>query len=177
MLLLGIAINAASAAGLALLTALASEGQLKTLSFWMLGGFASLDWPVVIAMLGSTYGAGGAILMSQSPALAALRARGTWRPLSRRQRGPAAIARGSCHCRDGRGRSRRSAAASDLSALRRHIARLTVGASPRRALPMAALIGALLCVLADLIARSIAPPIELPVAPSRRHWACRCWYH
>jgi iron complex transport system permease protein len=44
-----------------------------------------------------------------------------------------------------------------------HIARLTVGASPRRALPMAALIGALLCVLADLIARSIAPPIELPV--------------
>ena len=54
-----------------MLTALASEGQLKTLSFWMLGSFASLDWPVVIAMLGSTV-LGGAILMSQSPALAAL---------------------------------------------------------------------------------------------------------
>ena len=40
---------------------------------------------------------------------------------------------------------------------------LTVGASPRYVLPLSALIGALLCVVADVVARSIAPPIELPV--------------
>ena len=44
-----------------------------------------------------------------------------------------------------------------------HIARLAAGSSPRVVLPLATLIGALLCVLADVIARSIAPPIELPV--------------
>jgi len=44
-----------------------------------------------------------------------------------------------------------------------HIARLMVGAAPRRVLPLSALLGALLCVLADLVARAIATPIELPV--------------
>lgn len=162
LLLLGIAVNAASAAGLALLTALASEGQLKTLSFWMLGSFASLDWPVVIAMLGSTV-LGGAILMSQSPALAAL---------ALGERGARSVGVNVAQLRL-RVAVVTAAMVAAITAFcggigfvglaAPHIARLTVGASPRRALPMAALIGALLCVLADLIARSIAPPIELPV--------------
>jgi hypothetical protein len=111
LLLLGIAINAASAAGLALLTALASEGQLKTLSFWMLGSFASLDWPVVIAMLGSTV-LGGSILMSQSPALVApAQSASTW---------PSCDFAWQLSLPRWSRRSRRSAAASDSSALRRH---------------------------------------------------------
>jgi iron complex transport system permease protein len=44
-----------------------------------------------------------------------------------------------------------------------HIARMCVGSQPSRVLPMAALIGALLCVLADIAARAVAAPVELPV--------------
>ena len=40
---------------------------------------------------------------------------------------------------------------------------MAVGASPRKVLPLAMLIGALLCVLADMLARTVAAPIELPV--------------
>jgi iron complex transport system permease protein len=44
-----------------------------------------------------------------------------------------------------------------------HLARRLVGARHRYALPMAALLGGCLLVVADLIARTIMPPAELPV--------------
>jgi iron complex transport system permease protein len=44
-----------------------------------------------------------------------------------------------------------------------HLARRLVGARHRYALPMAALLGGCLLVAADLIARTIMPPAELPV--------------
>ncbi|RJQ81611.1 iron ABC transporter permease [Pseudonocardiaceae bacterium YIM PH 21723] len=44
-----------------------------------------------------------------------------------------------------------------------HGARALVGAATRRLLPVAALLGALFLVLCDLLARSMAPPIEVPV--------------
>lgn len=44
-----------------------------------------------------------------------------------------------------------------------HIARLIVGSDHRRALPLAALLGALFMVATDLIARRIVIPVELPV--------------
>lgn len=43
-----------------------------------------------------------------------------------------------------------------------HLARLLVGANHSRMLPVAAGIGALLVLLADTLARTLAPPIELP---------------
>jgi iron complex transport system permease protein len=50
LLLLGVAINAACGAALALITSLASESQLRTLAFWMLGSFSNIEWPVIAAM-------------------------------------------------------------------------------------------------------------------------------
>jgi iron complex transport system permease protein len=44
-----------------------------------------------------------------------------------------------------------------------HIARTLVGTGHARSIPVAALIGALLLLLADSAARSVAPPLELPV--------------
>lgn len=44
-----------------------------------------------------------------------------------------------------------------------HLARRLVGARHRRLLPAAALVGAILVLAADLVARSAAPPIQLPV--------------
>jgi iron complex transport system permease protein len=51
LLLLGVALNAACAAGLALVTSLATESQLRTLAFWMLGSFANQTWGAVSAMM------------------------------------------------------------------------------------------------------------------------------
>ena len=162
LLLLGIAINAACAAGLAMLTALASEGQLKTLSFWMLGSFASLTWPVVIALCAVTVIA-AVSLQTMARALGALamgeRAARTVGVDLRRLRfrvavvTAAAVAVVTAFC----------GGVGFVGLAAPHLARLTVGASPRYLLPLSALIGALLCVVADVVARSIAPPIELPV--------------
>ena len=162
LLLLGIAINAACAAGLAMLTALASEGQLKTLSFWMLGSFASLTWPVVIALCAVTVIA-AVSLQTMARALGALamgeRAARTVGVDLRRLRfrvavvTAAAVAVVTAFC----------GGVGFVGLAAPHLARLTVGASPRYVLPLSALIGALLCVVADVVARSIAPPIELPV--------------
>ena len=162
LLLLGIAINAACAAGLAMLTALASEGQLKTLSFWMLGSFASLTWPVVIALCAVTMVA-AASLQTMARALGALllgerAARAVGVNLKRLRFRvavvtAAAVAVVTAFC----------GGVGFVGLAAPHLARLTVGASPRCVLPLSALIGALLCVLADVVARSIAPPIELPV--------------
>jgi iron complex transport system permease protein len=44
-----------------------------------------------------------------------------------------------------------------------HMARRVVGTDARRALPASALIGATLVPLADALARSIAPPLEIPL--------------
>lgn len=162
LLLLGIAINAACAAGLAILTALASEGQLKTLAFWMLGSFASLTWQVVIALcvVAATL---ALALQFMAPALGALlmgerAARSVGVDLKRlRVRvalvTAAAVAVVTAFC----------GGVGFVGLAAPHLARLTVDASPRHVLPLSALIGALLCVLADVVARSIAPPIELPV--------------
>ena len=162
LLLLGIAINAACAAGLAMLTALASEGQLKTLSFWMLGSFASLTWPVVISLcLVAVIAA--VLLQTMARALGALllgerAARAVGVDLKRLRFRvavvtAAAVAVVTAFC----------GGVGFVGLAAPHLARLTVGASPRYVLPLSALIGALLCVLADVVARSIAPPIELPV--------------
>ena len=43
-----------------------------------------------------------------------------------------------------------------------HLARLLVGGSHRRLIPATAMIGAVLVLLADILARTLAPPIELP---------------
>lgn len=162
LLLLGVAINAACAAGIALLTALATEGELKTLAFWMLGSFASLTWPQVIAMATATM-LGALALSRESPALGALAlgersARMVGVSVTRLRLRIALVTTAMVACVTA---FCGSVAFVGLAAP--HIARLMVGAAPRRVLPLSALLGALLCVLADLVARAIAAPIELPV--------------
>jgi iron complex transport system permease protein len=44
-----------------------------------------------------------------------------------------------------------------------HLARMAVGVHPRRVMLLSTVLGALLCVIADIVARSIAAPVELPV--------------
>lgn len=44
-----------------------------------------------------------------------------------------------------------------------HVSRLFVGADHRRLIPVAALVGAIFLVLVDLLARTVADPVELPI--------------
>jgi iron complex transport system permease protein len=162
LLLLGVALNAACAAGLALVTSIATEAQLRTLAFWMLGSFSNLAWGAVLAMLLASLIA-CVLLVRDARALGALAlgertARTLGVPLhSLRFRvalvSAFAVAVITAFCG--------SIAFVGLAAP--HIARLIVGSQPSRVLPLSALIGALLCVIADVAARSLAAPIELPV--------------
>jgi iron complex transport system permease protein len=162
LLLLGVAVNAACAAGLALVTSMASETQLRTLAFWMLGSFANQTWNAVVAMLVVALIA-MAILARDARALGALAlGERTARMLGVSLRGlrlrvaivsAFAVAIVTAFCG--------SVAFVGLAAP--HIARMLVGSQPSRVLPLSAIIGALLCVLADIAARALAAPVELPV--------------
>jgi iron complex transport system permease protein len=162
LLLLGVALNAACAAGLALVTSMATETQLRTLAFWMLGSFANQTWGAVFAMLVAALLA-SVFLTRDARSLGALAlGERTARMLGVSLRGlrfrvaivsAIAVAIVTAFCG--------SVAFVGLAAP--HIARIWVGSRPARVLPMAALIGALLCVLADIAARALAAPVELPV--------------
>ena len=44
-----------------------------------------------------------------------------------------------------------------------HIVRMVIGGDYRRVLPLSALLGAIFLVMADIVARTIMPPQDLPV--------------
>lgn len=48
LLLSGIALNALVGAGIGLLTFLATEEELRSLTFWTLGGFSALTWRLLL---------------------------------------------------------------------------------------------------------------------------------
>lgn len=162
LLLIGVALNAACAAGLALVTSLATESQLRTLAFWMLGSFSNQSWHAVLAMVVVAIGAMVCLLRDARSLGALALGERTAKTLGVSLRGlrvrvaivcafSVAIVTAFCG----------SVAFVGLAAP--HIARLLVGAQPTRVLPLAAVIGALLCVIADIAARALAAPVELPV--------------
>lgn len=162
LLLIGVALNAACAAGLALVTSLATEAQLRTLAFWMLGSFSNQSWGAVAAMISVSLLA-MAMLLRDSRSLGALAlGERTAKTLGVSLRGlrarvaiacAFAVAIVTAFC----------GSVAFIGLAGPHIARLLVGAQPSRVLPLAAVIGALLCVIADVIARALAAPVELPV--------------
>ena len=49
LLLAGIALNSFAGAGIGLMTFLADDEELRSLTFWLLGGFGGATWPVVFS--------------------------------------------------------------------------------------------------------------------------------
>jgi len=162
LLLAGLALNALAMAVVGVCTTLASDEQLRTLSFWQLGSLAGATWPVV-ALLASALGLmlWGAGRMAQGLNALAL--------------GEAVAAQIGMDVR--RLRRRLVLAVALLSGLAvawcgligfigllaPHAARALVGADQRRLQPLAAALGALLLLLADTAARVLFIPAELPV--------------
>ena len=162
MLLAGIAINAVAGAVTGIFTFVADDAQLRSLTFWSLGSLGGATWPAVAA----------AAPLTGLATLAALRYA---RPLNALLLGEAEAGHLGCDVQ----RLKRSVvllAAMSVGAavavagiigfvglVVPHLLRLTLGPDHRILLPGAALLGASLLLGADLIARTLVAPAELPI--------------
>jgi iron complex transport system permease protein len=161
-LLAGIAVNAMAMAGVGLLTYVASDEQLRTLTFWNLGSLAGGNWtalavvgPLVIVAL-----AAAALLAQPLNALAMGEARAGHLgvDVARTKRKVvvfAALATGALVAVTG--------VIGFIGLVAPHLVRLLCGPDHRVVLPGAALLGAVLVLLADLAARTVVVPAELPI--------------
>ena len=163
ILLVGIAVNALAAVGLGAFQYLSDEGQLRTLTFWMLGSFGRANWPTVLpAALAMVAAAAPLFFVARALDLMQLGESEAFhlgvavQRLKRRVIFCAAAAVGAGVALSG--------IIGFVGLVVPHLVRLLLGASHRWVLPGAALLGAALTVLADLLARTVAAPAEIPVS-------------
>lgn len=162
LLLAGLALNALAMAVVGLCTYLATDEQLRSLSFWQLGSLALASWPVAGVLAAAV---AAALLMSRrwGQALNALAlgeavAAQVGVPVVRMRRVlvlALALLSGLAVAWCG--------LIGFIGLLAPHAARGLVGADARRVLPAAAWFGAVLMLLADTAARTLLVPAELPV--------------
>lgn len=162
LLLTGIALNALAGAVIGLCTYLASDEQLRTLTFWTLGSLAAASWPLVVVL--------GLLLC-----VGWLASRWLRQALNALALGEAAAAHVGIDVR--RVRTQVIVLVALISGfavawcgmvgfvglIAPHIARRVVGADQRRVLPASMAVGAVLLLAADTLARSVAVPAEVPV--------------
>ncbi|GMW02783.1 MAG: ABC transporter permease [Candidatus Hydrogenedentota bacterium] len=162
LLLTGIAVNAIAFACIGLMITYANDQQLRDITFWQLGGFSHSTWPLVLAS--AVFMAVGIVVLlrlgSSLNALAlgdreAFHLGISLPSVQRRLVVASALVVGAAV----------SAAGSIgfVGLITPHMLRLTMGADHRWLLPASALGGAILLTLADLAARTIAMPTEIPV--------------
>jgi iron complex transport system permease protein len=162
MLLAGIAVNALAGAGLGLLSFLATDEQLRNLQFWLLGSLGGARWSAV-ALVGSiTLIAGGAGLglarALNALALGEAQAVLLGVPVERVKRIAivvTALAVGAVTATTG--------IIGFIGLVAPHMVRLLGGPDHRWVLPGSALLGAVLVLLADAVARTLMQPAELPL--------------
>lgn len=162
MLLAGIAVNALAGALTGLLTYAATDEQLRSITFWGLGSLGGASWPTVLGILPLL--ALPILLLprlGKSLNLLALgedQAAHLGLPVTRLKRQLivlATLAVGTSVAVAG--------AIGFLGLVVPHLIRLAVGPDHRLVLPGSALGGALVLTLADLLARTIVAPAELPI--------------
>ena len=162
MLLAGIAINAVAGAITGIFTFIADDAQLRSLTFWSLGSLGGATWPVV--------GATAPLICFSS--LAALRYA---RPLNALLLGEDEAGHLGYRIEHLKRSLVLLVAAAVGAAVAvagiigfvglvvPHLLRLTLGPDHRLLLPGSALLGASLLLGADLIARVVVAPAELPI--------------
>ena len=162
MLLAGIAINAMAGAAIGLSVFVASDEQLRDLNFWMLGSLASATWEAVLF-------AAPCVLLPTLTFLVLARslnalllgeaeARHLGFDVERAKRLVlvcAALATGGTVAFTG--------IIAFVGLVVPHMIRLMLGPDNRQLLPLAALCGASLLLVADLAARLVVLPAELPI--------------
>ncbi|MEC5385444.1 iron ABC transporter permease [Uliginosibacterium sp. H3] len=162
LLLTGMALNAIAVAVIGLCTYLANDEQLRTLSFWTLGSLAGARWPLV--------GIAAALL-----AFSLLALRRLTRSMNALALGEAAAAHVGVDVGKLRGRVVLLVALvcgfavawtgiiGFLGLIAPHMIRGWVGSDLRRLVPLSTLLGGLLLLVADTLARTVAIPAEIPV--------------
>ncbi|NBN77825.1 iron chelate uptake ABC transporter family permease subunit [Microvirga tunisiensis] len=162
MLLAGIALGALAGAALGLLVFVADDRALRDLSFWGLGSVAGATWDKIL-----TAGPVIALVLLLSPLLA--------RALNALVLGEAAAGHLGVNVQ----RQKRLAIVAVAAATGAsvavsggigfvgivvpHLLRLTIGPDHRYLLPGSALLGAILLIAADTVARTLVAPAELPI--------------
>ncbi|MFJ2990244.1 FecCD family ABC transporter permease [Collimonas sp. NPDC087041] len=162
LLLAGIAFNAISMAGIGVLSFIAGDAQLRTLTFWNLGSLASAHWsllavaaPVVllcVAAMARHSAALNAMLLGEAEA------QHLGVPVQRIKRQVLIV---SSLCVGGLVAC--TGTIGFIGLVAPHCIRLACGPDQRVVLPGAMLFGALLTLLADLAARTMVAPAELPL--------------
>ena len=162
MLLAGIALNALAMAGVGFLSCLATDEQLRNLTFWNFGSLAGATWRVLAVVAPLALGATIAGLLLARPlnalALGEIQAGHLGVNVARAKHAAivlTALAVGSLVAATG--------VIGFIGLVAPHAVRLACGPDHRVVLPGAALLGALLVVLADALTRTIVAPAELPI--------------
>jgi len=162
MLLAGIAIGSLCGALIGLMTFVATDLEMRSLNFWSLGSLGAATWPMV-TMVACLSGSSVLILLKQSSALNTL-ALGevqasllgvSVKRLNQVCIGAIALAVGAVVSVTG--------IIGFIGLVGPHLVRLAVGPDQRLVMPASALVGAILVLLSDLLARTIAVPTEVPV--------------
>ncbi|MGB0467369.1 MAG: FecCD family ABC transporter permease [Pontibacterium sp.] len=162
MLLVGIAINATAASGISALKYFSDDFSLRQVVFWLMGGLQHQGWSevVVLALIALPVFLG---LLSQSRTLNLLL-------LGERQAQLLGVSVQRCHrylivfCALGVGAVVAVGGMIGFVGLVvPHLVRLMIGPDNRYLLPLSALLGALFLTLADVLARLLIAPAELPL--------------
>lgn len=162
MLLAGIAISALGGAAIGLLAYVASDSALRDLTLWQLGSLAGANWTLV-TVAAAVLAVAGALLWRRAGDLNALllgesEARHLGVDVAGLKRLVivlTGIAMGAAVSATG--------IIGFIGLVVPHVVRLLRGPDHRRLLPYSALLGGLLLVLADIIARTLVQPAEMPV--------------
>lgn len=162
LLLVGLALNALAGATTGLLTYLADDAQLRSIVFWTLGGLGGALWETVLAATPPIL-----IVLVLAPrlgfylnlfALGEAEARHLGVNVEWIKRAAvlmAALATGAAVALTG--------PIGFIGLIVPHMVRLTIGPDHRWLIPACAFGGATLLILADLLARTLAAPAEIPV--------------
>lgn len=162
MLLAGIAINALAGAGLGLLSVMATDEQLRSLQFWLLGSLGGARWSAVIlvgvAVLLSCWAAASLAAPLNAIALGEAQAALLGVDVERTKRRAVvitAVAVGAVTATTG--------IIGFIGLIAPHWVRMVAGPDHRVVLPASALLGAALVLAADTVARTVMAPAELPL--------------
>jgi len=162
MLLAGLALGALAGAGTGLLVFLADDRQLRDITFWMLGSVAGATWqkvaviaPVLVLLLASFPAVGRSLDRLALGETEAFHIGVSVERLKRLLIVLVAAAAGAAVSVTG--------VIGFVGIIVPHLLRLIVGPGHRLLLPASACGGAILLLLADTFARTIAAPAELPI--------------
>ena len=162
LLLVGIAINALVGASTGLLTYIATDEQLRSITFWSLGSLGGANWDILAVLFPCCLICVSVLLTLGKPlnamALGESQATHLGVPAQRLKMiivGFAAIGVGACVAFSG--------IIGFISLVIPHILRISVTGDNVFVLPASVLLGGGILVFADLLARTLVAPSELPI--------------